>query len=98
MRPKDEKGVAMPPPHLRLEQAPALTQVALFAMASDSRAVALPTKRKLAMIEKVIDHVVDGDAVPKWVHAKDPEWMGNTFLVDLWRIAVDAVRKQWKGA
>lgn len=98
MRPKDEKGVAMPPPHLRLDEAPKLTEAALFALAGDSRAAALPTKRKLAMIEKAIDHVVDGYVVPKWIHAKDPAWAGNTFLVDLWRLAVEAIRAQWKAA
>lgn len=92
MRPRDpETGALEAPPHIRLSEAPALLQSALFAMANDTRAVALPMKRKLALAEKAIDHVVDGDAIPKWIHAPDPTNRDNHFLVDLWRLSVAAI-------
>lgn len=98
MRPKDERGVSLPPPHIRLDNVPELQQAGLFAMTQDPRSCALPVKRKLAMIDKVIDHLVDGDAVPKWVFAKDDMMEGNAFLVDLWRIAERAVEAKLQSA
>lgn len=91
MRPKDENGVSLPAAHLRLAETPRLLEAALFAMAKDARASALPVKRKLALAERVIDHVVDGDATPKWVHAADPGDRNNHFLLDMWRLAEGAI-------
>lgn len=96
MRPRDEDNNLLPPPHLRLSETPALQERALFAMATDPRGCALTVKRKLSLADKAIDHVVDGDAVPKWVHARDPDFPNNHFLLDLWRLAVDAIRKEWR--
>lgn len=98
MRPKDDNGISLPPAHIRLVEAPKFLERALFAMAADSRAAALPAKRKLALAEKVIDHVVDGDAIPKWVHATDPGDRQNHFLLDLWRLSEAAIVAARKAA
>lgn len=95
-RPLDENGVALPAAHLRLNMVPFQTK-ALFAMAEDSRAVALPVKRKLTLIDRAVDHVVDGGKVPAWVFTPDPEWPGNAFLPELWRTCVKAVEAVHRG-
>ena len=68
-------------------------KAALYAICADPRASALPVGRKLALIDRAVDHVVDGDKAPKWVWAKDVERPGNTFLYDLWVIAVRECRR-----
>lgn len=99
MRPRDPlTNNLLPPPHLRLDMAPFQT-AALFAMADDPRAVALPVKRKLVMIDKAVDHVVDGDAPPGWVFKADEKRPDNHFLRDLWRVAVkECARVKREGA
>jgi|SRR5215213_13380 len=92
MRPRDDDGNLLRPPHLRLDMQP-FHEAALFAMDADPRSPALPIKRKLAMIDKAVDHVVDGDAAPKWVWAKDKDRPENRFLSELWGIAVKACRR-----
>jgi hypothetical protein len=91
MRPRDEDGVLLPPPHVRLEQAPDLRQAAVIAMSRDARACALTTARKVTIANKAIDHVVDGDAVPKWAFTKDEDRPDNHFQMDIWKAAKAAV-------
>lgn len=94
MRPRDDDGNLLPPPHLRLPETPRLQQAALFALAEDPRACAIPVKRKLTLIDRAIDHVVDGDSEPGWIYGKtDAPPLDNTLLVDLWRRAVVVVRE-----
>jgi hypothetical protein len=94
MRPKDEDGKLMLPPHKRLENANAMEAAAIFAIAQDGRSVALPYNRKLAMVRKCIDHCIDGDKMPKWVSKKDPDRPDNHALLDMWRAAEVAIRKE----
>lgn len=91
-RPKDEKGLPLPPAHKRLDMAP-FHKAALFAIASDPRASALPVGRKLALIDRAVDYIIDGDKAPKWVFARDHDRPANTFLVDMWRLAVREVSR-----
>lgn len=97
-RPKDEDGLPLKPPHLRLplRDLSKMQEAALYAMAADTRGPALEVKRKLAMIDKAIDHVIDGDAAPKWIYAPDDDEPDNHFLVDLWGLAVVAVRVAYR--
>ena len=88
MRPKDDKGQALPPAHKRHPQAAAAEQAGYFAMCEDARGAALPMYRKLRLTRAVIDHVVDGAAVPKWIDKHHGEGGG---LRPLWRAALDAV-------
>jgi hypothetical protein len=78
-----------PPPHRRLDMTPFYT-AAIFAMDADPRSPALPFERKRAMVDKAVDHVIDGDSPPAWVWKKDPERPDNHFLPDMWRTAVKA--------
>ena len=98
MRPKDEEGRLLPPPHKRLEEAGALEQAGVFALQADGRSVALPMMRKLAMVRKVIDHVYDGDKVPKWITKKDPNDSQNHALLDMWRMVEGVVREARRAA
>lgn len=61
-------------------------------MAKDGRASFLPLARKLSIVNKVIDHIVDGNAVPKHIFRKDDERPDNHFLPELWKTAERAVR------
>lgn len=93
MRPRDPDTKALlPPPHKRVDMAPYQT-AALFALARDPRASALPVGRKLAMIDKAVDHVIDGDKIPAWVQKTDDLRPENHFLAELWREAVRACRQ-----
>ena len=92
-RAKDEDGRLLAPPHKRLENAVELEQAGIFSLMADGRSVALPLARKLAMVRKVIDHVFDGDVVPKWITKKDPDDKDNHALLEMWRTAEAAVRK-----
>ncbi len=98
MRPKDEKGVSLAIPHVRLPKAAldALRQAGFLALAGDGRSVIWTTARKVAVLDKIIDHVEDGDSIPKWVFARDADRPDNSCLIDLWRIAEAAVRATWK--
>lgn len=92
MRAKDEDGRLLAPPHKRLENAHELEAAGIFALAQDGRSTSLPLARKLALVRKVIDHVVDGDAIPKWVSAKDRDHPTELVLLQFWRTAETAVR------
>lgn len=96
MRAKDEGGRLLPPPHERLAEAPLLRQAGAFALATDSRSAIWNGARRVAVLNKVIDHVVDGDSIPKWVHAPDKDRPDNHCLVELWRLAERAVRGELK--
>ena len=98
MRPKDDEGRLLPPPHVRLTEAPQLRQAGALALATDSRSAIWNSTRRLAVLNKVIDHVVDGDKIPKWVFAKDEDRPDNRCLVDLWRLAEGAVRTAYRPA
>jgi hypothetical protein len=92
-RPRDpETHALLPPPHRRVDMMP-YQQAALFKLAEDPRSCALPVKRKLALIDRAVDHVIDGDKPPAWVWKKDNARPGNTFLRDLWEVAVRECRK-----
>ena len=92
MRAKDEEGRVLEAPHKRLDNAHQLEQAGVFAISADGRAVALPLAKKLSLVRKVIDHIVDGDKMPKWITKKDPEDKDNFAMLDLWRTAEKAVR------
>lgn len=92
VRPKDEDGHLLDPPHKRLENAVALEQRAVFALAQDRRLYALTLGRKLTLIRKAIDHIVDGDKAPKWVFAKDKDDPENRALADGWHVACREVK------
>lgn len=98
MRPKNEDGLPLPMPHVRLPAADLtrLRSAGFLALAQDSRSAIWTTKRKIAILDKVIDHVIDGDAVPKWVYAKDPELPDNHALFELWSQAEKAIRAVWR--
>lgn len=87
MRPRDENGLPLRPAHLRQDMT-RFYEAALFALSADSRACALPLHRKIALIDKAADHVIDGDKPPAWVWKKDDDRPNEHFLSDLWRIAV----------
>jgi hypothetical protein len=46
----------------------------------------------VAVLNKVIDHVVDGDKVPGWVFKADKDRPENHCLSELWTLAEDAIR------
>jgi len=93
-RPKDERGKLLPPPCHRLEEADKLRAAAVLAISKDGRAAFLTTARKIALADRVINHVVDGDAVPKAIYAKDKDDPDNHFMVDVWRTAEKAIRSE----
>lgn len=95
MRLKDEDGKAFPAPNARLKCAPMLRQAGAFALATDSRSAIWNATRRAAVLNKVIDHVVDGDAIPKWVFATDPDNRDSHCLVDLWRLDEKAITAAW---
>lgn len=96
MRPKDDKGYLLPPPHERLKaDADRLRMAGALALAGDSRSAVMSSSRKVGFIDKIIDHVVDGDAIPKRIYDKDPSDPDNHCMVDLWRLAEKAVRAKW---
>jgi len=92
MRPKDDEGRLLPPPHERLAQAPQLRQAGALALATDSRSAIWNSARRAAVLNKVIDHVVDGDKIPSWVFKRDDDRPDNRCLIELWRLAEKAVR------
>lgn len=91
MRPKDEDGKTLPPPHQRLDGVEKMEQAGVFAISQDSRSCALTLQRKLTMVRKVIDHLVDGDKAPGWISKKDPDDPENKAMYELWMIAEKAV-------
>lgn len=91
MRPKDEDGKTLPPPHRRLDHVDKMEQAAVFAISQDARSAHMPLSRKLTMVRKVIDHSIDGDKIPAWVTKRDPDNPDNKAMFELWRIAEKAV-------
>jgi hypothetical protein len=92
MRPRGEDGLLLPMAHKRVNMAP-YQEAALFALAEDPRACALTVTRKLAIIDKAVGHVLDGDKTPKWAYGRDSSRPGDTFMLDMWTIAVRACRQ-----
>lgn len=92
MRPKDEDGYLLPPPHTRLPDAAKYEQAAVWAISADSRVCHLPLARKLSLARKAIDHVWDGDNIPAWVKKTDKDRPENDALFAAWRTAVAAIR------
>jgi hypothetical protein len=83
-RPRDENGRALPAAWRRLPDAASLEMAAVMAISADGRSCFLDHKRKLELARKAINHVVDGDAVPKSV--------GGGVVSEFWRDCVEAVR------
>lgn len=98
MRPKDEDGRSLPPPHVRLDNVEKLEQAGVFAISQDRRSAALTLQRKLTMVRKVIDHIVDGDKAPGWISKKDPDDPENKAMYELWTIAERAVSEARRSA
>jgi hypothetical protein len=92
MRPKDDNGFPLKPPHVRLDDAPKYEQAAIFAISADARVAHLTLARKLTLVRKAIDHVWDGDAAPAWVKKTDKEMPENDALWSAWRTAVSAIK------
>ena len=85
--PRDDSGRPLPAAWRRLSEAPALELAGVLAISADRRACFLDHKRKLELARKAINHVVDGDAVPKSVEGGGVVW-------DCWRAAVEAVKEK----
>ena len=88
-RPRNEVGHLLPPPHKRLDMTPFYV-AAIPALDADPRSPALPFDRKRVLVDKAVDHVIDGDKPPAWVWVIDKDRPDNRFLGDMWRIAVKA--------
>lgn len=88
-KPKDEHGVPLKAAHKRLDPVP-YHEAALFAMDADTRSPALSMKRKLQIIDRAMDHVIDGAVAPAWIWKPNSDRMVDRFLPDMWRIAVNA--------
>lgn len=95
MRPRDEDGRPLQYAHLRLPEAPMLRQAGALALATDSRSAMWETSRRITVLNKAIDCVVDGDATPKWVFGRDPDRPWDRTLLELWNLATDAIRAEW---
>lgn len=92
MRPKDEDGLPLPAAHIRLPEAGELRQAAYIALSGDGRSVIWTAPQKLAIADKAIDHVIDGDSIPKRFYATDPDQPSNHALIEMFQVAADAVR------
>jgi hypothetical protein len=77
----------MPPACLRYDRRP-FQEAALPAMDADPRSPALPIRRKLEMIDRAMNTVIDGDSAPAWVLKDDSGRPENHFMRELWGIAV----------
>jgi hypothetical protein len=88
MRPRDPVTLKpMPPPCQRFDMLP-FHEAALPAINADPRSPALPAARKLQMIDRAVNHVIDGDKPPLWVMKKNWDRPEDHFMKDLWDIAV----------
>jgi hypothetical protein len=94
-RPVDEKDKPLPWAHLRLAEAPMLRQAGAFALATDSRSAMWDRDRRLARLNAAIDHVVDGRAVPKAVFDTHEDTPNDHTPLELWNLAVGAIRQAW---
>jgi hypothetical protein len=68
-------------------------EAGLFALDTDPRAPALSVKRKLQLIDRAVDHVIDGDKPPGWIWKKDDTRPDEHFFPDLWRLATRACER-----
>ena len=93
MRPKDENGKVLAPAHQRLANAGRWEEIGVFEISKDGRSAAMPLMRKLTLVRKVIDHMIDQDAIPKWVSAPDSDRPDERALMDFWRAAEQAIIK-----
>jgi hypothetical protein len=92
MRPRDPvTGKLLEPPCKRYERRP-FHEIALPLIDADPRSPALPIRRKLEMIDRAMNTVIDGDRPPIWVQRTDPARLDNQFMRDLWGVAVSACR------
>jgi hypothetical protein len=80
------------PPHERVDMRP-YCEAAIPAMCRDPRSCALPLKRKIVIVERVVDHLIDHDKPPWWVFADDCMRPENKFLRDLWTVALAECKK-----
>lgn len=88
MRPRDHvTKKLLPPPCRRYDMAP-FYAAALPAVVADPRAPALTLKRKLELIDRATNTVIDGDKPPIWVTRGDRSRVDNRFMRDLWDIAI----------
>jgi hypothetical protein len=87
MRPRDPVTKALLPPPCRRYDTRPFYEAALPAIDADPRSPALPIKRKLELIDRAINTVIDGDKTPVWI-CSDPTRADNQFLRDIWNVAV----------
>jgi hypothetical protein len=88
MRPRDPVTLKLlPPPCKRYDVRP-FHEAALPAIDADPRSPALPIRRKLEMIDRAINTVIDGDKPPAWIQEGDRHRADNHFLKDIWAVAV----------
>ena len=95
-RPKDSNGIPMKAAHFRLNCIP-FHEAGLYAMDKDPRTPCLSMKKKLMLIDRAIDHVMDGDKPPKWIWNPDPDRPKERFLAELWKqvvIACEGVKRR----
>ena len=93
MRPRDPVTLKLlPPPCKRYDVRP-FHEKALPAIDADPRSPALPIRRKLELIDRAINAVIDGDKPPAWVLKGDAARVDNHFMLDIWKVAVKACQE-----
>ncbi|MFN3352615.1 MAG: hypothetical protein ACK4Z5_03315 [Brevundimonas sp.] len=97
MRPRDEHGRTVRPPHQRMADASRYEMAGVQALSADGRLAHLDFKTKLKMARKALDHVVDGDERPAWLWGKEGksparQTEGGTCLSQGFEAAVTAIR------
>jgi hypothetical protein len=93
MRPRDPVTLKlMPPPCRRYDPVP-FYKVALPVLDADPRSPALPVRRKLELIQRAMNTVIDGDKPPIWVQRTDSSRPDNRFIQDMWAAAIQACRR-----
>ena len=93
MRPRDPVTQRLlAPPCQRFDRRP-FHEAALPAMDADPRSPALTMNRKLEMIDRAMNTVIDGDKPPVWVTKTDAGRPENHFMRDLWNIAILRCKK-----
>jgi hypothetical protein len=92
MRPRDPvTGSMMPPPCRRYDMAP-FYAAALEAISADPRAPSLTTRRKLELIDRAVNVLIDGDQIPYFVARNDPARPENHFMRDMFDLALARCR------
>jgi hypothetical protein len=88
MRPRDPvTKQLLPPPCRRYDMAP-FYAAALEAISADPRAPALTTRRKLELIDRAVNVLIDGDKIPDFVARTDATRPENHFMRDVFDIAL----------